>query len=159
MRTKTNVKREWPELGEPVKRNYMRSRWEGVGVLVAVLLPLVIGVLAMATTSAAATTPELVAAEAVPQPTPAPGLIVNLNVADAVQLSLVPGLTPSKVRAIMEWRQHHTFLAATDLLKVRGIGMITYKKAKPWVAVDGPAVRRADGSPSVAPQAGLAGSS
>ena len=76
-----------------------------------------------------------------PEPATMSGLVVNLNVADAVQLSLVPGLTPARARAILEWRRHHVFQAPVDLLKVKGIGMTTYKKAKPWVVVDGPAVR------------------
>jgi predicted DNA-binding helix-hairpin-helix protein len=128
-------------IGEPLKHRPMRSRWEGVAVLIAVVLPLVVGLLAMASTGSAAEP----VSDPLPQATtPAdakPQLLVNLNTADAVQLSLVPGLTPKRVQSILEWRNAHSFQAPIDLLKVKGIGMTTYKKAKPWVTVDGPAVR------------------
>ena len=127
-------------IGEPVERKHLRGPWEGIAVLIAVLLPLVVGLLAMASIGRAEEIPTL-PSSAKPEPTTMSGLVVNLNVADAVQLSLVPGLTPARVRAILEWRSHHVFQAPIDLLKVKGIGMTTYRKAKPWVVVDGPAVR------------------
>lgn len=127
-------------IGEPLGHRPMRSKWEGIGVLVAVMLPLVLGILAMATTGRAAE-PVSDPPGVITEKAPVSGLVVNLNAADAVQLSLVPGLTPARVRAILEWREKHFFQAPVDLLKVRGIGMVTYRKAKPWVAVDGPAVR------------------
>lgn len=129
-------------IGKPLNHRPMRGPWEGIAVLVAVMLPLIVGVLAMASTGSAA--------EPVSDPMPTAtepdaqqsGLVVNLNVADAVQLSLVPGLTQSRVKALLEWRERHSFQSPVDLLKVKGIGMSTYRKAKPWVAVDGPAVRK-----------------
>lgn len=129
-------------IGEPVERKHLRSPWEGIAVLIAVLLPLVVGLLAMASTGRAAEIPSVPApAKTKPEAATVSGLIVNLNVADAVQLSLVPGITPARAMAILEWRKKHVFQAPVDLLKVKGIGMTTYKKAKPWVVVDGPAVR------------------
>lgn len=118
----------------------MRGPWEGIAVLIAVLLPLVIGLLAMASTGLAEEAVTL-PSSAKPETATVSGLVVNLNVADAVQLSLIPGITPSRARAILEWRSRHVFQAPVDLLKVKGIGMTTYRKAKPWVVVDGPAVR------------------
>lgn len=116
------------------------SAWNGIGVLVAILLPFVVGVLGMVSAGRAEASEPLPVSTR-PEPAPVSGLVVNLNVADAVQLSLVPGLTPARVRAILEWRKHRSFQAPADLLKVRGIGLATFAKAKPWVAVDGPAVR------------------
>ena len=127
-------------IGDPVERRHLRRPWEGIAVLIAVLLPLVVGVLAMASTGRAEEVPVL-ATSAKPEPTTMSGIVVNLNVADAVQLSLVPGITPAKARAILDWRKHHSFQAPIDLLKVKGFGMSTWRKAKPWVVVDGPAVR------------------
>lgn len=129
-------------IGKPLQHRPMRSRWEGIAVLIAVVLPLVVGVLAMASTgSAAEPVSDPMPPVTKPEDAAKPQLLVNLNTADAVQLSLVPGLTPKRVQAILEWRKGHSFQAPIDLLKVRGIGMTTYKKAKPWVTVDGPAVR------------------
>ena len=139
--------------GRDVKRQYMRGPWEAIGVLLAVLMPILVGLLAMAATGHAQA-PEPMPSVARPVATPASGLLVNLNAADAVQLSLVPGLTPARVRAILEWREKHFFQAPTDLMKVRGIGPATYERAKPWIAVDGPAVRgvaRAAGTPATPP--------
>lgn len=127
-------------IGEPVERKYMRRPWEGIAVLIAVLLPLVVGLLAMASIGRAEEI-RTVPPAATPETPTKSGLVVNLNVADVVQLSLVPGITPTRALAILEWRRHHVFQAPVDLLKVKGIGMTTYKKAKPWVVVDGPAVR------------------
>lgn len=127
-------------VGREMKRRYMRGPWEAIGVLAALLMPIVIGLLAMAATGHAQA-PEPMPSVARPVETPVSGLVVNLNAADAVQLSLVPGLTPARVRAILAWRDKHSFQAPTDLMKVRGIGPATYAKAKPWIAVDGPAVR------------------
>lgn len=128
--------------GREVKREYMRGPWEALGVLAAILMPIIIGLLAMAATGHAQA-PEPMPSVARPEATPVSGLVVNLNSADAVQLSLVPGLTPARVRAILAWREKHYFQAPADLMKVRGIGPATYAKAKPWIAVDGPAVRGA----------------
>ena len=128
-------------IGEPVHRSPRRSPWEGIAVMVAVVLPLIVGILAMASTGFAQATAPVPSTTPPPAPARVSGIVVNINVADAVQLSLVPGLTPARVREVLDWRKTHSFQATSDLLKVKGIGMTTYQKAKPWVALDGPAVR------------------
>lgn len=66
---------------------------------------------------------------------------VNLNVADAAQLALVPGLGPTRVKEILAWRERHSFQVPADLMKVKGFGLRTYAKVKPFLVVDGPAVQ------------------
>ena len=66
---------------------------------------------------------------------------VNINVADAAQLALVPGLGPKRVKEILAWRERHSFQVTADLMKVKGFGPRTYAKVKPFLVVDGPVVQ------------------
>ncbi len=65
---------------------------------------------------------------------------VNLNLASAEQLRSIPGIGPAKAAAILAYREKHRFHVTADLMRVRGIGPGTYRRLKPWLSVDGPAV-------------------
>ena len=64
--------------------------------------------------------------------------VVNLNTASAEELSLLPGVGPSRARAIIELRQQRGgFKRIEDLLEVKGIGESSLAKLKPYLAVEG----------------------
>lgn len=129
-----------PFTGEPLRRPYLRSRWEGVLALLLVLLPVLAALMAFASLGHASPGGRIASANPVPAPLP-PGLLININVADSAQLSLVPGLTDTKIAAILEYRSRHSFQVPADVMKVKGIGPSTYARIKPWITVDGPPVR------------------
>ncbi|MGB2781585.1 MAG: helix-hairpin-helix domain-containing protein, partial [Phycisphaerae bacterium] len=75
--------------------------------------------------------------ETVP-PSEGPNFQVNVNSADWVTLSLVPGLGRGLASAIVEARTKHDgqrFDSLDDLLKVDGIGEKTLAKLRPYLFV------------------------
>ena len=77
--------------------------------------------------------------ETVP-PLEGPNFQVNVNSADWVTLSLVPGVGEKTAKAIVEERQKHggKFDSLDDLKKVRGIGDKTLEKFKPYLSLGVP---------------------
>jgi competence protein ComEA len=76
----------------------------------------------------------------VPNPAPlaAPG-VVNINTASAEELERLPGVGPTRARAILELRTRvHHFMHSEGLLRVKGIGRATFRKLKPWLVLEGP---------------------
>lgn len=66
----------------------------------------------------------------------APATPIDLNRASASELERLPGIGPTRARAIVRWREEHGgFGAVEDLLKVRGIGPATLERLRPLVAV------------------------
>ena len=66
------------------------------------------------------------------------GAVVNINTATAAELSLLPGVGPSKAQAIIKYRGKHQFRKVEDILRVKGIGRKSFKTMRPYLAVDGP---------------------
>lgn len=65
--------------------------------------------------------------------------VVNLNDASVEQLERLPGIGPSRARAILELRARlKRFTRLEDLLRVRGIGRATFRKLRPLLTLDGP---------------------
>src|SRR6266478_6364189 len=65
---------------------------------------------------------------------------VILNVASEDELTKLPGIGPSRARAIVALRQRLIkFRAVEDLLRVKGIGRKTLRRIKPSVILDRPA--------------------
>jgi comEA protein len=65
--------------------------------------------------------------------------IVNLNSASAEELERLPGIGPSRARAILALRAKLSrFSRLEDLLRVKGIGRATFRKLRPWLALSGP---------------------
>jgi competence protein ComEA len=64
--------------------------------------------------------------------------VVNLNTATEDELVRLPGIGPSKARAIIEARQRNRFRRVEDVLRVRGIGRATLRRLAPMLRVDGP---------------------
>ncbi len=64
--------------------------------------------------------------------------VVNLNDANADELERLPGIGPSKARAIVEHRHAHPFKKVDELTKVKGIGRKTFGKLRPYITLAGP---------------------
>ena len=72
------------------------------------------------------------------EPAGASAGIVNINTADASQLSLLPRVGEKVAQRIIEYRtEHGPFKKATDLMQVKGIGAKTYDGMSAYVAVEG----------------------
>jgi competence protein ComEA len=64
--------------------------------------------------------------------------LVNINTATADQIQLLPGLGPSKAKAIIAYRLKRPFKASYELIRVRGIGRKTFRKLRSYLTVKGP---------------------
>ena len=64
--------------------------------------------------------------------------VVNLNNATEDQLVLLPGIGPSKAKAIAEHRHTHPFHRVDELTKVKGIGRKTFGRLRPYLTIVGP---------------------
>ena len=65
--------------------------------------------------------------------------VVNLNDASAEQLERLPGIGPSRARAILELRERlKRFTRIEELLRVKGIGRATFRKLRPLLTLEGP---------------------
>jgi competence protein ComEA len=63
--------------------------------------------------------------------------LVELNSADAEDLERLPGIGPSRARAILELRARmKRFTRVEDLMRVRGIGRATFRKLRPLIRLD-----------------------
>jgi competence ComEA-like helix-hairpin-helix protein len=64
--------------------------------------------------------------------------VVNINTADAAQLSLLPRVGATVAQRIIAYRtEHGPFKKAADLMQVKGVGAKTFELVSPYVAVDG----------------------
>jgi competence protein ComEA len=65
--------------------------------------------------------------------------VVNLNTASGDELERLPGIGPSRARAILELRARlKRFARIEDLMRVKGIGRATYRRLRPLVTLEGP---------------------
>jgi competence protein ComEA len=70
-------------------------------------------------------------------PSPSPGGVVNINDASPDQLEFLPGIGPSRARAIVEHRKAHPFKRVEDLTRIKGIGKKTFARLRPMIALSG----------------------
>jgi competence ComEA-like helix-hairpin-helix protein len=63
--------------------------------------------------------------------------VVNVNTATAAQLTLLPGVGPSRAEAIIQARERRPFRALNELARVRGIGRATLQQLRPYVTMEG----------------------
>ncbi len=67
---------------------------------------------------------------------PAPTSAVNLNVATAAELEVLPGVGPAMATRIVEYRQKNgAFKKVEDLMNVKGIGEKKFLKLKSLVTI------------------------
>lgn len=68
----------------------------------------------------------------------APAGVVNINTADAAQLSLLPRVGAKAAQRIVEYRtQHGPFAKSTDLMQVKGFGDKTFQRLNPYITLEG----------------------
>lgn len=80
----------------------------------------------------------LSAAAIAAEPSGAPAGVVNINTAEASQLSLLPRIGEKAAQRIIDYRtEHGPFKKATDLMQVKGIGAKTFAGLSPYIAVEG----------------------
>jgi competence protein ComEA len=90
--------------------------------------------LALVTAALPATAQE--SAKPPPQATAARSNVVDLNTASGDELETLPGIGPSRARAILELRARlKRFTRIEDLLRVKGIGRATFRRLRPFVRV------------------------
>ena len=64
--------------------------------------------------------------------------VVNINSADAGQLSLLPRVGEKAAQRIIDYRtEHGPFKKTSDLMQVKGIGAKTFEGLSAYVAVEG----------------------
>jgi competence protein ComEA len=71
-------------------------------------------------------------------PAAAPAGVVNINTADASQLSLLPRVGLKAAQRIVDYRtQNGPFHKTTDLMQVKGFGEKTFERISAYITVDG----------------------
>jgi len=64
--------------------------------------------------------------------------LVDLNTATEAELVSLPGIGPSKARAIIDRREHRPFQRVAEIMRVRGIGRATYRALRDRLTVSQP---------------------
>jgi competence protein ComEA len=64
--------------------------------------------------------------------------VVNINTATVAELSLLPGVGPSKAEAIVKYRAEKPFKQVDQIMRVKGIGKKSFQSMKPYLAIEGP---------------------
>jgi competence protein ComEA len=63
--------------------------------------------------------------------------VVNVNTATPEELELLPGIGPSKAKAIVEYRAKKPFKDPRHLIRVKGIGRKILQRILPFLVVKG----------------------
>jgi competence protein ComEA len=64
--------------------------------------------------------------------------IVNLNIADASQLAMLPRVGAKAAQRIVDYRKEHgSFKKTSDLMQVKGFGEKSFERLAAYVTIDG----------------------
>ena len=67
-----------------------------------------------------------------------PSGVVNINTADAAELSYLPRVGVKAAQRILDYRaQHGTFHKTSDLMQVKGFGEKRFNQVSPYITVEG----------------------
>jgi competence protein ComEA len=80
---------------------------------------------------------------------------LNLNTATAEQIDLLPGVSPKKAQAIVDYRKDHPFKTVEELDNVKGFSAKSIEKLKPFVGIDGLNNLAVEGGKTKAPNAAV----
>jgi competence protein ComEA len=70
--------------------------------------------------------------------TTSPSGVVNINTADASQLSLLPRVGAKAAQRVVEYRtEHGPFKKTTDLMQVKGFGDKTFEGLSAYITIEG----------------------
>ena len=70
--------------------------------------------------------------------TPVPAGVVNINTADATQLSYLPRVGEKVAQRIIDYRKEHgPFKKTSDLMQVKGVGEKSFNLLSPYITVEG----------------------
>jgi competence ComEA-like helix-hairpin-helix protein len=68
----------------------------------------------------------------------APAGVVNINSADAAQLSYLPRVGAKLAQRIIDYRKDHgSFAKTSDLMQVKGVGDKMFESLSPYLSVEG----------------------
>ena len=62
---------------------------------------------------------------------------LNLNTATKEQFDQLPGISPKKAQAIVDYRKEHPFKKVEDLDEVKGFSSKSIEKLKSYVSIEG----------------------
>ena len=72
------------------------------------------------------------------QPQGGDGPVININTAGEKELSFLPGIGPSKAKAIIAHREKKPFKRPEDIMRVKGIGRKSFTQIRRYLTVSGP---------------------
>jgi competence protein ComEA len=73
---------------------------------------------------------------------------LNLNLATVEQIDQLPGVSPKKALAIVEYRKEHPYKSVDELDNVKGFSPKSIEKVRPYLLVDGPTTFKVEKSAS-----------
>ncbi len=73
---------------------------------------------------------------------------LNLNQASKEELDQLPGVSPQKAEAIVEYRKEHPFKSIDELDNVKGFSPKSIEKIKPYLALQGASSLKVEGGSS-----------
>jgi competence protein ComEA len=95
-------------------------------------LPILVTVFLIASMSAAAFAADVQASAS------APAGVVNINTADAAQLSLLPRVGMKAAQRVVDYRTAHgPFQKTTDIMQVKGFGDKSFERLSAYITVEG----------------------
>jgi len=73
---------------------------------------------------------------------------LNLNLATVEQIDQLPGVSPKKALAIVDYRKQHPYKSVDELDNVKGFSPKSIEKLRPYLLVDGPTTFKVEKSAS-----------
>ena len=72
---------------------------------------------------------------------------ININTATVEELTLLPGIGPSKAEAIVNSRDKKPFKKIEGIIRIKGIGRKTFLRLRPFLTIEGKTTLKKASSP------------